>query len=396
MNGRSANGDPAGPRILVMGVGGGGCNTVSHVAMDLLSDADIVAVHTDSQALSTCEGVRRFQLGANVMHGVSAAGDAGLGRRAAEVDAKQLTRMLEDVDLLFLVGGFGGGTGTGAIPAIAKMARNVGAVTLCFVTLPFEFEGHERMRQAEMGVEELRRAADVVVTFPNQRLFDLVDQSANLTSAFRQVDRAVGVCIRSIWNLLTQVGVMNLDFADFKKLMTSSGDLCAMGHVECDGEDRAREAVKGILNSPFFESGRMIADASTLLVGIVGGEDVTLHEIQEVMRGITGMAREDVQVVMGTAVDSRYDSTLALTVLASLDQNGAAGKRKVVEEPERKKEEPVEKKGRKRGGKKKAEQTKLALDGGSKGRFKDVDPTIYDGEDLDIPTFIRRGIRLSK
>ncbi|MBN1269552.1 MAG: cell division FtsZ family protein [Kiritimatiellae bacterium] len=384
---------PARRRVLIVGIGGGGCNALSTMADVWQDGPEMVAVHTDAQALWSCKAPRRIQIGANVTGGLSTGGDAVVGRQAAESDAETLKDLFEGVDLAFLVLGLGGGTATGAAPVMAEAARRAGALTLCFATLPFTFEGDQRRQQAEDGLRALQEAADAVVAIPNQRLLSLVEDKTSLGDAFGQVDRTMGLCIRSIWDILMKTGIINLDFQDVRGLVKQSGGTCTLAYAEAEGRRRAEAVVEQILQNPLFEAGKVLAQAQGLLVGIIGGPDLTLVEVQAVMSGITAAGRPDARVVMGAAVDENWRSKISLTVLASETLRA---------EPE---DEPDETSagvrrgrgaGRKGEGPGKVRQTRLNLEPVGKGRFKDVEPTIYDGQDLDTPTFVRRGIRIGK
>jgi cell division protein FtsZ len=394
-------------RGVIVGLGGGGCNVVSHIGRWWPDCPPRVAMHTDAQKLRGCTDCEQLLAGVSVLHGLGTSGDAARGRRAIEQEQKSINAMLEDVDLLFLAVGLGGGTGTGGAPLIAKQARSAGVLTVCFATLPFIFEGPRRMHQANEGLKMLQKSADAVVVFPNECLLDLVGAETRLTEAFTAVDEIVAKGIRAIWSMLTQTGIMNVDFADLRGLMQGGGRRCSMAHAEGSGPDKARQAVRGILESDLLQSGQRIAQADHMLVSILGGENITLAEVNEIMTSLTSMLREEADVLMGTAVDSTMQDQLVVTVLvAEGDEKSAPGKTQEQPEPEKaptvevkksassKSRSRVKKGGKK--GSKQALQTNLDLESPGRGRFKDVEPTIYEGEDLDTPTFTRRNIKLSK
>ena len=226
-------------RIVVLGLGGAGCNAVSRMSAAWTDGPTVIAMNTDTQALAACTASRSVQIGSKVTHGLGAAGDTTVGRLSAEEDMEKIQEILSSADLLFLVVGLGGGTGTGAAPIIAQAAKKLGVLTLCFATMPFPFEGDRRRRQAEEGLRTLQRTADVIIHLPNQRLLELVPAKTGIEEAFRTSDELVGEGIHGLWRLLSKSGVINLDFADVRQLAERSGGSCAFGFSQADGPARA-------------------------------------------------------------------------------------------------------------------------------------------------------------
>ena len=386
-------------RMLVLGVGGAGCNIVARMGGNRADGPEMAALNTDTQALSACTVRRCLQIGAATTQGLGAGGDATLGKLAAEENIEQIQELLAGVDLLILVAGLGGGTGTGAAPVIAQAAHRLGALTLGFVTLPFPFEGERRRRQAEDGLRLLRQCADTVVCLPNQRLVELAQEGDALTEAFRKSDEVVGAGVHALWRLLAHAGVINLDFADVRQLAERSGGTCSYGYGEATGPARSASALRALMDSPLLEKGRLLSEAVGLLVNITGGPDLTLADVQGIMGQIAGMVRPGAHLFMGAAVDPTFRERIALTVLATENwmerrENGRAAATAVAPAQatspgtEAESDEAARNSGR-------AEQQALNFESTERGRFKNVEPTFYGGEDLDIPTYIRRGVKLS-
>jgi cell division protein FtsZ len=284
------------------------------------------------------------------------------------------------------------------MPVLLKVAREAGALTLCFATIPFSFEGAAKVRTAETTVAEVRELADALIVVPNDRLYDAVGV-AGLAEASAKADDVLccGVC--SVWKMLSSPGYIRLDFAKLKRVVQNSGGCCTFGHGAGAGEGRAERAVADLLEGPLLEKGRVLASAATVLVSIAGGSDLTLREVGAVMDAVAGKTGSECNVEMGTVLDEALDDRLEVTVLAS-DQRLEADRHQPA--AERPAAEPVAEPPARGGRRQKKQQavreyqTNLRFDSFAKGRFKDVDPTILDGEDLDTPTYIRRGLSIEK
>ena len=382
-------------RILVAGVGGGGCNAVGHFVSGWTDGPEVVAINTDTKSLASCGVTRRIQIGSALTRGLSTGGNAAVGKLAAEDDADVFRELLTGVDLLFLVVALGGGTGTGAAPVLARLAREADALIICFATMPFDFEGEPKKRQAEEGLQALKEEADVVICMPNQRLLELAADQTSLVSIFKKADEMVGVSIRATWKLLVQTGLINLSFADVRNLVENSGGMCTFGYGEGFGPDKADMAITAMLNSPIIDRGSVLGRAGALLVNITGGSDLTLMEVQKVMAQLTDALPRGARVFMGAAIDESWQSKLAVTILAAENwQERSPAKEGAGDTADG--ERPASATSSGAGKSRNREvQTSLPFDAPERSRFQGVDPTLYEGEDLDIPTFVRRGIKIS-
>ena len=382
-------------RMVVIGIGGGGCNALTRITADWQDGPDAIAVNTDAQALAACNVAHKVQIGRHLTQGLGAGGDAAAGKLAADDDADILRSLVTDADLAVIVTALGGGTGTGAAPVMARLAREEGAMTLCFATLPFVFEGESRREQAEQGLRALRMNCDVIVCLANEHLLEMVGEQTSLANAFTKSDAMLGVALRALWRLLDQTGIINMSFADLRHLVENSGGACSFGYGEGTGADKAVRAVSSIMKSPMLEHGSVLNHAGALMVHITGGPDLTLIDIQKIVSQITAVARKDVRMFMGATVDERWQNRVALTVLAAEnwhDHRGEVGGLELfggAAEPGAAKKETSLKPAR-------VTQPDLNFDPVDKGRlFRGIEPTLYEGEDLDIPTYVRRGIKLS-
>jgi len=385
-------------RGLVAAVGGGACHVVDHVLADWDQAPAVAAVNTDVRALSGSGIGLKISLGRTVAKGMGTGGDAELGRLAAHEDLDALRSLVADYDLLILVVSLGGGTGTGAAPVLAQLAREAGLLTLAYVTLPFEFEGARRREQAQEGLAALKPCVDAVVCLPNQRLHAMMAPGTPLVEAYAFVDRMMAAGIRGLWTLLARDNMLNLDFSDLQTLVENSGNECCFGYGEGTGSDKAEQALSALLEGPMLEKGRVIANSGAMILSVTGGPDLALSELELVHRRFQEAARPGAHISMGAAVLDDWTGRLALTILAAehwIPAVRGGGERDSLSNSlfSGKAEAPVpEDRGRKtRKGK---PQSELSLDN-DRGRFKGVSPTIYDGADLDIPTFIRRGVRIS-
>ncbi len=379
-------------RVLVAGVGGGACSVLGHALAGWAEPPTVAAINTDARALVETGIDLKVAIGRTVAKGMGTGGDAELGRLAANEDVDALRAMVADHDLLLLVASLGGGTGTGAAPVLAQVARESGLLVLAYVTLPFAFEGARRQEQAQEGLAALKQSADAVVCLPNQRLHALLPPDTSLPDAFAFVDRMMSAGLRGLWTLLARDNMLNLDFSDLQSLVENSGNECCFGYGEGQGAGKTAQALQGLLEGPMLEKGRVLANSGAMILSVTGGPDLSLVELETIHRRFQEAARPGARISMGAAVLDDWAGRLALTVLAAEHWLPPAKPGALVLEPGRAapKEEPPA--GRARKG---AQQSELQLGAASdRGRFQDVAPTIHDGADLDIPTFIRRGIRL--
>lgn len=387
-------------RMLVVGVGGGACNVLGHALADWSDPPTVAAVNTDARALAESGIDLKVIIGRTVAKGMGAGGDAELGRLAANEDLDALRSLVADYDLLILMASLGGGTATGAAPVLARIAREEGLLTLAYVTLPFDFEGARRQEQAQEGMAALKPYVDAMVCLPNQRLHAMLSPGTPLVEAFAFVDRMMSAGIRGLWTLLARDNMLNLDFSDLQTLVENSGNECCFGYGEGTGPDKAEQALRGLLEGPMLEKGRVIANSGAMILSVTGGPDLSLSELETIHRRFQETARSGARISMGAAVLEGWKGRLALTVLAA--EHWMPSSRSPAEPAKRgalssffeeapAKEEPV------RRTRKGAQQSELPLSSlaNDRGRFQDVAPTIYDGADLDIPTFVRRGVRIA-
>jgi len=305
----------ASARLKVIGVGGAGGNAVNRMIGAGLRGVDFIAANTDLQALNQSLAPTRLQIGPGATRGLGSGGDPSQGRRAAEEDEQSLHDSLVDSDMVFITAGMGGGTGTGAAPVVARLAKSTGALTVAVVTKPFLFEGRRRMRQGEEGLAELRAEVDTLIVIPNERLLTVVDRGTSLTDAFSVCDEVLLRATKGISDLVTVPGLVNLDFADVKAVMSNRGN-ALMGTGRAQGEHRATEAAQMAVSSPLLED-VSIAGAEGVLVNITGGRDLTLHEVNEASSVVVAAAGDDANVIFGAVIDPNMDGEIQITVVAT-------------------------------------------------------------------------------
>ncbi|HEX2464779.1 MAG TPA: cell division protein FtsZ [Thermoanaerobaculia bacterium] len=302
-------------KIKVMGVGGGGGNAVNRMIDAQLRGIEFIAVNTDLQALAKCRAPLKLQLGKLITRGLGAGSDPEIGRKAALEDTERILEVLQGADMIFLAAGLGGGTGTGAVPVIASLAAEVGALTVAVVTKPFQFEGRRRMHLADRGLAELREAVDTVICIPNERLLNFVDRGTPLTEAFLIADDVLRQGVQGISDLITIPGEVNADFADVRTIMSGMG-MALMGTGVAKGENRAFEAAQAAVSSPLLEE-TSIQGARGVLINITGGRDLTLHEVAEAARAISEMVDPDANIISGLVVDEEMAGEVKITVIAT-------------------------------------------------------------------------------
>jgi cell division protein FtsZ len=300
--------------IRVVGVGGGGLNAVNRMIEAGISQVEFIAVNTDIQQLRTCEAPIKLHIGRELTQGLGSGSDPNLGRDAAEEAYDQIKHVLRGSDMVFVTAGEGGGTGTGAAPVVARIAREVGALTVGIVTLPFRFEGTRRRTQAEKGVQELREVCDTVIVIPNDRLLEVLEHSTSMLDAFRIADDVLRQGVQGICDLITMPGLINLDFADVRTIMSDAGS-AIMGIGFATGETRAREAAERALRSPLIDT--EIVGARGILLSIAGGEDLTLLEVNEAAEVVREAATEETNIIFGATIDERLSGQIWVTVIAT-------------------------------------------------------------------------------
>jgi cell division protein FtsZ len=308
--------EPNGPaKIKVVGIGGGGGNAINSMIQAHVEGVEFIAANTDLQALSSSLAPVKIQLGGHLTKGLGAGANPEIGKRAALEDIDKLSQVLDGADMIFVTAGMGGGTGTGAAPIVASIAKEKGCLTVAVVTKPFLFEGKRRLVQAESGLRELRSAVDTVITIPNQRLLNVVGKQTSLRDAFRICDEVLRQAVQGISDLITIPGLINLDFADVQTIMSEMG-MALLGTGVARGENRAVDAAQKAISSPLLEESS-IEGARGVLINITGGPDMTLFEVNEASSIIKEVAHEDAQIIFGSVVDENMQGEIRVTVIAT-------------------------------------------------------------------------------
>ncbi len=303
------------PRITVFGIGGAGGNAVNNMIIKNLEGADFVVANTDAQALQQSTASQKIQLGTKITEGLGAGAKPELGTKAAEESIEQIIDILEGSHLCFITAGMGGGTGTGAAPVIAQAARQLGVLTVGVVTKPFQFEGAKRMRQADLGIEELQKVVDTLIVIPNQNLFRLANEKTTFTEAFSMADDVLYQGVKGVTDLMVRPGLINLDFADVRSVMDEMGK-AMMGTGEASGEDRAIQAAEKAIANPLLDE-ISLKGALGVLINITGGSDLTLFELDEAANRIRDEVDQDANIIVGSTLDPAMDGTLRVSVVAT-------------------------------------------------------------------------------
>ncbi|MDQ5911608.1 MAG: cell division protein FtsZ [Pseudomonadota bacterium] len=320
--------------IKVIGVGGGGGNAVQHMLGANIEGVDFICANTDAQALKTCAVPVTLQIGSNITKGLGAGANPDVGRQSAQEDCERIREVLQGADMVFITAGMGGGTGTGAAPVVAELAREMGILTVAVVTKPFPFEGKRRMDVALRGVAELTKVVDSLIIIPNEKLLTVLGKSASLLDAFKAANDVLLGAVQGIAELITSPGLINVDFADVRAVMSEMG-MAMMGTGRAVGDGRAREAAQAAIASPLLENVNL-AGAKGLLVSITGGIDMAIGEFEEVGNIIKELASEDANVVVGTTIDHEMKNELRVTVVATgIGQGVPAAKPVLVRDRER-------------------------------------------------------------
>jgi cell division protein FtsZ len=355
--------------IKVVGVGGGGTNAVNRMVDAGVRGVEFIAVNTDAQALQSCDADVKIHIGQEITHGLGGGAVPDIGRQAMEVSRDQVKQALRGADMVFVTAGEGGGTGTGAAPVIAGVARELGALTVAIVTKPFGFEGRKRGQAALDGIDELRSVVDTLIAIPNDRLLHVVDRTTTVVDAFRYADDVLRQGVQGICDLITVPGLINLDFADVRTIMKDAGN-ALMGIGTARGETRAADAARAAISSPLLETS--IAGASGILLNITGGNDVSLYEVNEAAGEIAEAADDDANIIFGAVVDERLEGEMTVVVVATGFGDGAPARRAPAPRPER------------------PEGRRPGRDDDTLGTPFEAPPAFIQG-DLDIPPFVRQG-----
>jgi cell division protein FtsZ len=451
--------------IKVVGIGGAGSNALDRIVLDGVDKADLVAINTDAQSLAASVAAQKVQLGRSVTRGLGAGGDPELGYQAALESADEIRQALVDARMVFICTGLGGGTGSGAAPVVAQLAREHGGLVIVFATLPFSFEGKRRAMQAQASFAQLNEVANAVICFENDRMGDMVAPKAGIHQAFAAADMTISQSVRSIVNLIQRPGLIRIGFDDLLMALRSENGRCLFGFGEADSDNRAHDALAQALKNPLMDKGKMLADAAHVLVQVAGGPAMTLSEVEILMQELGRHVRDNTQILFGTAVDGRMGNRLSVTIISSLAAEGemapptpiapneatstavppiweqaqeTAPPIEVAPEPEPAlapappppedlvpfkapasvdapiepapevpkpvpgprlivpKKKPLPIKETKPAPEKPvhAKQEILQFEPVTRGRFEKSEPTIVEGQDLDVPTYLRKNIRV--
>jgi cell division protein FtsZ len=367
--------------IKVVGIGGGGCNAVERMIKEGLQGVEFIAINTDAQALMLSSAPTRVRIGEKLTRGLGSGGNPEQGRKAAEESQEALYNVLRGADMVFVTSGMGGGTGTGAASIIAQIGRELGALTIGVVTRPFAFEGSKRIQVAEAGIEKLKEQADTLIVIPNDRLLQIVDKHANLQDAFRIADDVLRQGVQGISELITVPGLINLDFADVRTIMSEGGAaLMAVGTGR--GEERAKMAAEQAISSQLLDI--TIDGARGILFNVTGGPDLTLFEVNQAAAIIKETAHPDVNLIFGAVIDQNMDDEVRVTVIATGFERSGITVRRAVETQKNplRMDKPIVQPDEAAREMQPVEVAKT-----------DFAPRTFNTEDLDIPTFLRNRTR---
>ncbi len=409
--------------IKLVGVGGAGSNAVDRLKMENLERLQLAVINTDYQALASSPVQDKILIGMGVTRGLGAGGDPELGREAAEADREKISVVVKDCDLVFLIAGMGGGTGSGAAPIVAEIAAETGALVIAFVTLPFSFEGGRRLKQAEEGLLALRKVCDAVIPLPNDILLQEAGENETVLDSFARADEWIGRGVKSIWAMLMKTGLINLDFATLRQAFQHRGGKTLFGLGEGAGAAAAGAAIESLKLCPLLHTPEFSRKADRLLVNIVGGTDLTLPKVNDIMNAIAENFGRDSHLIMGAVIDEAMQQRIEICVLGTSDLGARNGLTRRLAAS-----------GRPRGTAGRAEGDLLAsgakvgaatlvpahagqsADGAaglaaataktdqdefgfgeveSRGHFEKTDRNLFDGQDLDVPTYLRRGIKIA-
>jgi cell division protein FtsZ len=391
---------PTAPAVKIFGVGNAGAELLDTLATAEFAAAAFAVINTDTAALGAASAPVKIHLENKLLRGLGSGGDPDRSRALAEEQFSTLKSACAGADVVLIVAGLGGGAGSGISPVLARAAREAGALVIAFVSLPFECEGNRREQQALTALDQLKAAADGVICLPNQKIFKLIDENTSVVDTFRFTGNFLIEGIRGVWQLIARPGLIQVHFADLCTLLRDGHTESAFAFVEASGPARSREVVEKILAHPLFEEGRVLMESDAVLISLKAGKDLTMAEVNRVMEKINRQCGR-AKIIMGASVDPEFKNRLCVTVIAAKGGGSAptggvrpetgtatshsAGRRSVT----------TESGGRKRAVIKKPVQGQLPLNIIAKSRFDKSEPTLHRGEDLDVPTFIRRGLALN-
>jgi cell division protein FtsZ len=360
--------------IKVIGCGGGGNNAVNRMIVEGLKNVEFIAINTDKQALMLSNANQKIQIGEKLTKGLGAGANPEIGKKAAEESREEITASIKGANMVFITAGMGGGTGTGAAPIVAEIAKSMDILTVGVVTKPFPFEGKRRMRHAEMGIATLKEKVDTLVIIPNERLLNMADKKTTLLDSFKLADEVLRQGVQAISDLITITGVINADFADIKAVMLNKG-LAHMGVGFGKGDTRTQDAVKQAISSPLLETS--IDGATDVIINFTGGADLGALEVYDAADVVREAVDPDANIIVGAVIDESLNEEIRITVIATGFQNEsyAIGMNSVVEEPKKQQVQEVAKK-----------EPEVAVD------LKETETSSnnFEADDLDIPVFLRR------
>jgi cell division protein FtsZ len=414
--------------VRIFGVGGAGINIMEQLLKDSLPGVGFVAINTDAQTLAASSATEKLHLETPLLRGLGTGGDPERGRELAEEQFPKLKSLCEGAEVIFILAGLGGGAGTGISPVLARAAKEAGALVLGFVTTPFACEGSRRQRLAQQGLSELKSAGDGVISLPNQKVFKMIDENTSVRETFRITNDFLAAGVRGVWRLLMHKGLIEIHFADLAALLRDRHGESFFAVAEAMGPTRSREVMDKLMAHPMLDGGQMLGESEAVLVSLMGGPDLTMAEVNRVMEQVHRQC-EHAQVIMGAAIDDAFSERLTVTLIAThktikpeaADETGAPdsseelaaqllprsarsrpGSRFVPPAPllpPDQMQQLLDRQGRggsrQRKSSSKLRQGQLPLEIISKGRFDKSEPTIHKGEDLDVPTYIRRGVALN-
>ena len=416
-------------RVKIIGVGGAGCNALEHIAPTELGRLPLAIVHSHARVLQQHSINQRVLIGTNRTHGLGSGGDADLARVMAEEAAGELRDLVADTDLLFLVCGLGGGTGTGAAPVLATVAKSTGALVIAVAITPFEFEGARRSKQAQSGLQNLRSAADAVICVPNEKMCSLLPADATIVQTFARANDLLAHGLHGLWQMLTRPGLINVDFGYLHSVLRGRHTECTLIAESAAGEHRSQKVVEQLLKNPLATNGNVLSEADQVLVSVVASDNLTVAEISQITDGIRRQIDTE-DFILGTALDRSLADTLSVTLILSkggktpcaevdsvapmlrqtspiVDQSyfhdastPRPAPRFVAPPPETTPQMTQQLLDKQPSGRilrtaSKWKQELLALEIVSRGRFEKSEPTIHRGADLDVPTYVRRGVPLN-
>jgi cell division protein FtsZ len=405
--------------IKIIGVGGAGVTMLDALDGEEFADANFTTIDADAQSLAASRATVKIHLETKLLRGLGTGGDPERGQAIAEEQFSTLKTACEGADVVLIIAGLGGGAGSGISPVLARAAKEAGALVLAFVTLPFLCEGNRRQQQAQQSLEQLKSAADGVICLPSQKAFKLIDENTSVLDTFRITGNFLAEGVRGVWQLLMRRGLIQIHFNDLCALVRDRHSESSFAFVDASGAGRSREVVEKLLAHPLLDEGRALAESGAVLVSLTGGKDLTMAEVNRVMEQISRHC-ENAQIIMGASVDAAMKNRLCVTVIAAKQNPVAPAELPAIDSPEQmvsrsavrpasrcasqpqsaaleQREQLLKQhagaRGRRPGSRMTQEQLPLAII--TKGRFDKSETTIRNGEDLDIPTFVRRGVALN-